>query len=61
SEQFNSNTLRSILEDGENSPYYSEFVALQGKMDTAKILSDSNIFKEARSDLIKTLKKNFRS
>ncbi|MEZ5756603.1 MAG: hypothetical protein R3D86_00120 [Emcibacteraceae bacterium] len=61
SEQFNSNTLRSILEDGENSPYYSEFVAMQSKMDTAKMLSDSDIFKEARSNLINTLKKNFQS
>ncbi|MCP5380945.1 MAG: hypothetical protein H6912_01120 [Kordiimonadaceae bacterium] len=61
SEQFNSNTLRSILEDGENSPYYNEFVAMQSKMNTAKMLSDSELFKEARSNLIKTLKKNFKS
>lgn len=58
SKQFNSEILQSIMEKGEHSPYFPQFVSRQKSGGTDKTLISSEIFKEARSDLIVMLQNN---
>ncbi len=61
SEQFDHNMLKSILDDGENSPYYTQFIVRQSQMNTNTLLSNSVVFREAHDELIASLRKNFSS
>lgn len=56
SKQFNPEILQSIMDKGENSPYFPQFVSRQKNGDTDKTLISSGVFKEARNDLITMLK-----
>ena len=59
SHQFDAKTLRSISDKGENSPYFTKFVSKQKNTQTNKLLLVSPTFKEARTNLMNTLKNNF--
>jgi len=57
--QFNAEILQSIMEEGENSPHFSQFVAKQKNSKTDETLMTSAVFKEARTDLVKMLQSKF--
>lgn len=59
SDQFDAKTLQSIADKGENSPYFTKFVSKQKNVHTDKLLLTSPTFREARANLIKTLKISF--
>lgn len=59
SSQFDAHILQSICDKGENSPYFVDFISKQKQMGTSDTLHSSDIFKAARSELIKTLEKSF--
>lgn len=61
SSQFSDQELKSILDKGENSPYFSQFILRQNEMGTSNRLASSDIFKKAHSELIETLRKSFGS
>lgn len=59
SSQFNAQVLQSITEGGEKSPYFTDFIARQQQLSTSEKLHSSDVFKKARSKLIKSLEKTF--
>ncbi len=61
SSQFGPEVLQSILDKGENSPYFTKFIAQQSRMNTSNLLSNSTLFKEARANLIAKLQNSFSS
>lgn len=59
SNQFSDTELLSIIEKGENSPYYTRFIARQSEMGTSNRLVSSDLFKKAYAELIQSLAVNF--
>ncbi len=57
--QFSDTELLSIIENGENSPYYTRFIERQSEMGTSNQLVSSDIFKKAYAELIQSLAVNF--
>lgn len=59
SDQFDQRVLKSILEEGEKSPHMPRFMNVQHEENTSQHLTESALFKEARQNLINSLKLNF--
>ena len=59
SDQFDKAVLQSIVEEGEKSPHMANFMDRQHKSNTSDLLMQSDLFKEARQNLINSLKLNF--
>ena len=57
--QFDRNVLKSILEEGEKSPHMPRFINVQHETNASELLTESDLFKEARQNLINGLKLNF--
>lgn len=58
SDQFDQKVLKSILEEGEKSPHMPRFINVQHEANTSHALTESDLFKEARQNLINSLKLN---
>ena len=59
SNQFQENVLQSILQEGENSPYYPDFISRQNEMNTSKLVMIGRVLNEARASLLENLKDSF--
>ena len=59
SKQFSSEVLNSIANEGEQSPHFVKFVSQQKQARTDQTLLNSELFQEARSELVEKLEFQF--